>query len=119
MSDQKTTDNFWAVMADYVPPETKPIPYRLYYNDDGTPNCYTMDNLPGNYIEVDRETYIANLWNVCVIDNQLIIIPPKVTVRQLQQTSEGTSCDIHDVSIVVSESQPHIKWSIGINETSA
>lgn len=105
-------------MAEFKWPDPVPVSYRLYYNDDGTPKCYTMENLPGKYIEVDQETYVLAKWNVRVIDEKLHFIKPAVTTQKLQPTANtGTPCHTMDVCVVVDSDQPHTKWSTVINET--
>jgi len=102
MSDQETTDNFWKVWNSYVWPEPQPVTYRLYYHKDGSPHIYTMEDLPGDYIEVTQEIYIAASHNVQVINGELKHIKPKQTVQKLQPCQEsGTQCDPRDVCLVV------------------
>lgn len=105
-------------MATFEWPKSQPAVYRLYYNNDGTPKCYTMEDLAGKYIEVDRETYIAHLWNVRVVDEKLQIIPLAKTTHKLKPNSnQGTCCSVKDVCVVVESYKPHIKWNMTINET--
>ncbi len=114
----ETTENFLKVMAEFEWPESKPATYRLYYNNDGTLKCYTMDDLPGKYIEVDRETYVAHLWNVKVIDEKLHIVPPAILTHKLKPNhSTGTACHLQDICVIVDQNQPHTKWNITTNET--
>jgi hypothetical protein len=109
----ETTENFLRVMAEFEWPENKPIAYRLYYNDDGSPECYTMDDLPGKYIEVDRETYINHTWNVRVEDEKLRIIPITKTVKKLGSClADGIACHPNDVCVITDQNQEHIKWNI-------
>jgi hypothetical protein len=75
-----------------------------------------MEELPGNYIEVDQQTYVLAPFNVQVIDSKLTYIKPTVTVKKLQPGAVGTACDSNDVCIVVSDDQPHTKWTIVNNE---
>jgi hypothetical protein len=108
----ETTENFWAAWKTFKWPEPVNHSYRLYYNDDGTPKCYTMEDLPGKYIEVDKETYVNHLWNVRVENQQLRIIPIKRTVQKLTSDSDhGTCCDPLDVCVVVDQNKPHLTWS--------
>lgn len=109
----ETTENFLRVMAEFEWPEPRPISYRLYYNDDGSPKCYTMDNLPGKYIEVDRETYVNHTWNVRVEDGKLRIVPITKTVNKLRPSIEdGIACHPGDVCVVIDANQDHIKWNM-------
>jgi hypothetical protein len=119
MMSNETTENFWAVWNTFEWPEPKPVTYRLYYNEDGSPKCYTMDDLPGKYIEVDRETYINHTWNVRVEDGKLRILPITKTVNKLQPSLEdGVSCDPRDICVVINPNQDHIKWSMNTYEVS-
>ena len=105
---------FWSIL--HTMPEPKPIFYRLYYNDDGTPIVYSMEELPGKYIEVDQATYSLANYNVRVVDGKLIKIIPKTISRKLTPGT-GTPCDPSDVSVVVNETNPHVKWSIKTYES--
>ena len=110
-----TPEEFWAIL--HSTPEPKPVFYRLYYSDDGTPIIYTMEDLPGNYIEVDQPTYALTPFNVKVIDSKLVYIKPVITVKKLQpDDSDGTACDTRDVCVVVDPDQAHIKWTMVKNE---
>ena len=114
----ETTKNFLKVMATFQWPDPVPTSYRLYYNNDGSPKYYTMEDLPGKYIEVDRETYVSHLWNVRVVDDKLHVIPPAVIVNKLKPgTISGVCCHPQDVCVVVAQDQPHIKWTRITNET--
>jgi hypothetical protein len=114
----ETTKNFLQVMSEFNWPEPEVVSYRLYYNDNGTPKCYTMEDLPGKYIEIDCETYILHRWNVQVVNEKLIIVDPTQTVQKLQaNTDSGTPCHPDDVCIVVDPEVPHTKWKLITNET--
>jgi hypothetical protein len=105
-----TEEEFWAILR--AIPEPKPIFYRLYYNDDGSPIIYSMEELPGNYIEVDQSTYALAPFNVKVIDGKLTYIKSVITVKKLQPSDlNGTTCDPRDVCVIVNLDQPHVKWN--------
>jgi hypothetical protein len=109
-----TKQEFWSILQ--ATSEFKPVFYRLYYNDNGTPIIYSMEELLGNYIEVDQQTYVLTPFNVRVVDGKLVYIKPIVTVKKLQPSDQGTPCDPSDVCIVVAEDQPNQKWTIATNE---
>jgi hypothetical protein len=114
----ETTENFLKVMAEFGWPELQPVTYRLYHNADGTPKFYTMEDLPGDYILVDRETYVADCRHVRVVQGKLIFVAPTRTVKLLRPgTDAGTACHPQDVAVVVADVQPHTKWSMVQHET--
>lgn len=114
-----TTENFLQAWSEFEWPEPVVASYRLYYNNDGTPKCYSMDHMPDKYIEVDAETFAQRPWHVRVVDSKLIFVDPPVAVQKLQINSEsGTPCHLQDVCVVVTENQSHIKWKKVINEIS-
>jgi hypothetical protein len=115
----ETTENFWKVWNEFKWPDPVPASYRLYYNDDGTPKCYTMEDMPDKYIEVDAETFARRPWNVRVDNEKLIIIDPVVTVQKLQSNKDlGTPCHPQDVCVIVSKNQSHTLWNKQTNEIS-
>ena len=114
----ETTANFLRVMSEYEWPEPRPVTYRLYHNEDGTARFYTMEDLPVEYILVDRETYVADCRNVRVAQGKLMFVAPTITVKLLRpSTDAGTACHPRDVAVVVADNQPHTKWSMVQNET--
>ena len=114
MSSELSVLEFWCALAALSDPV--PVFYRLYYNNDGTLICYSMEDLPGNYIDVDQETYVRSPGNIKVVAGKLIEISPASMVTKLHPGPVGTPCCPGDVCIVVAESAPHIKWSKQTNE---
>jgi hypothetical protein len=110
-----TSEEFWAIL--HAPVESKPIFYRLYYDNDGFLIYYSMEELPHNYIEIDAVTYNQRLSNIRVIDKKIVITNPASYVKKLIPCTAGTPCDPNDICIVVSESTSHTKWSIKTYET--
>ena len=99
---------FWAALQ---PIEIKPIEYRLYYDDLGQPLFFSQDNLPGNYIHVDREMYVSAPAHIRVIDGKLVVLN-NVVVSKIMPARYGIPCHPADVSVVVDVETPHIKWNI-------
>jgi hypothetical protein len=99
---------FWAALAPL--PEPPPPTYRLYYGEQGEPLFYSMEDVPGKYVTVDKEIFVNPPPHVRVVDEQLKIIKTAAVTR-LQPNGTGTACHPDNVSIVVDESEPHIKWS--------
>lgn len=92
-----TEQEFWNIMA--AMPQPKPVFYRLYYRSDGSPLHYTMEDLPGDYIEIDRETYVLGSPWVRVIGGKLKRIN-RISTDKLVPSDQGTSCHAYSVAIV-------------------
>lgn len=112
--NSNTTDNFWSVWGQQVE-ETSPIFYRLYHDDQGYPLFYSMEDLPGNYIEIDKETYAMSSSKVRVVDGKLKKNNLASTAK-LKPNTVGKACHYKDICIVVPEDQKHIKWSFEKND---
>lgn len=117
MSDQETTENFWKVWNSFQWPEPQPVSYRCYYADDGSPVVYTMEDRPGNYVEISKELYLLSPFNAKVVDGHLKVFEIKKTVKKLKPHAfKGTPCDVKDICIVVEPAHPHILWTTKENE---
>lgn len=110
-----TPDEFWAIL--HAMPEPKPVLFRLYHNEDGAPIHYTMEDLPGTYIDVSPETFAIASMNVRVQDGKLIQLANKTTTKKLVPGDTGTPCRPDNVAIVVTELEPHQRWKIKTYET--
>jgi len=99
-----------------LPPVKQPS-YRIYYDEAGRPTSYTVDDRPGNYIEVDAETYADCNRNIRIIDGKIVKIKPPVQVAKLVPSDQGVPCHPDNVCVVVDSAQPHKKWSLKHRET--
>ena len=95
-----TPDEFWSILHDVPDPE--PVQWRLYHNDQGQPVCYSMEHLPGNYIDVDAETYALAPFNVRVVNGTLKYITVS-TVNKLVPSDSGTLCHSQNIAVVVEQ----------------
>jgi hypothetical protein len=110
MSDD-TTQNFWSVLQQFQWPEPMPVTYRLYHDDQGHPLFYSMEALPGAYIEVDQPTYVCASHQVLVRNGKLIVLEPRTQISKLAKDSDqGVPCDQRDVCVVVTSDRPNQKW---------
>ena len=101
-----TPEEFWDIL--HAMPEPQPVFYRLYYNDAGQPVCYSMEDLPGNYIDIDAETFGLAPDNVRVVDNKLKYITTRTSDKLVPGTI-GTPCHPQNVAVVVTQNATH--WS--------
>jgi hypothetical protein len=109
-----TEQEFWEILLDV--PEPRPIFYRAYYNSEGWVECYSMEDLPGKYVDIDQPTYVASPY-ARIINGKLTVIKPASSIAKLVPSTIGTSCDSRDVC-VIADAKEHIKWSLKHNETS-
>jgi hypothetical protein len=107
-----TEEEFWAILLDVPPPA--PIFYRAYYNSDGWVETYSMEDLPGNYIEVDQPTYVISP-RARVVDGKLCVVKPASTVNKLVPSVTGTPCHPQDICLVANQ-EPNTKWSLKSSE---
>jgi hypothetical protein len=84
----------------------------MYYDELGDPLFYSMEELPGNYIEVSAEIFSLGATNCRVVNGQLVALKTATDLHKLIPSKVGTACHPQDVCIVVDESAPHIKWSL-------
>jgi hypothetical protein len=111
-----TPDEFWAILHD-VPTEAVTI-HRLYYNEQGEPLFYATEDFPGNYIDIDQETFARASSQVRVQNGQIVSTVTHRVTRKLVPSDTGTACDSRDVCVVVDQNLPHIKWTIKTYEQS-
>lgn len=95
-------DAFWQAVAqhDWTQPELR-AEFRIYYDDDGNITYYSMEDLPGNYIVVDRHTFEQVRMDLKVRDGQLIRVTQQSSWRLMPTTHAPYACHSEDVSIVV------------------
>ena len=103
-------DEFVKIWQESARPQ-RPVFFRLYHDDQGCPLSYSMEEQPGNYIEVDAQAYLRGSFDVKVVNGQLVEIPRKIHVAKLKPNATGTPCDCQDVTVVVDPHKPNIKWA--------
>jgi hypothetical protein len=82
--------------------------YRVYFDDQGQLLFYSMEDLPGNYVVVDREFFAGSPTNVRLRNGKLVVIT-SATSSKLVPAVDGVSCDLRDVA-VISNGIPCQKW---------
>jgi hypothetical protein len=91
-------------------PEPPPLFYRLYYDDQGRPLFYSMEDCTGTYIEIDQATFARSASQVRVRGGRLVEITWATTAKLVPGNS-GSPCHPDNVAVIVAEDQPHIRWS--------
>lgn len=103
-----TPEDFWSIL--HSMPEPQPVFYRLYYDDQGQPLFYSMEDRSGTYIEIDQETFARSASNVRVRDGRLVEITWATTTKLVPGDS-GSPCHPDNVAVIVTVDQPHTRWS--------
>lgn len=103
-----TPEEFFTIWQTVALP--KELTYRLYYDENGLPLVYSMEELPGKYIEIDQATYNQSSRRVRVKNGQLIKVDT-VSTNKLIPGQTGTACDPRDVCVII-DKEPNIKWSL-------
>jgi hypothetical protein len=111
-----TPEEFWAILYD-VPAEIQPL-RRLYYNDSGEPLFYATEDLPGNYIDIDPETFARASSQVRVRNGKIVSTVTHRVTRKLVPSEHGVACNPRDVCVVVDTEQAHTNWTIKTYEQS-
>lgn len=104
-----TSEEFFSV----VWPEPKPLSYRLYHDEQGLPLFYSMEAVPGTYIEITQQQYAENSMWVRVVKGQLVKRHWQV-VQKLVPGVTGTSCHPCDIALIRT---PGTSWSKQTYET--
>ena len=80
-------------------PWPEPVFYRLYHDAEGRLLFYSMEDLPGTWIEIDQELYLRSPHRVRVIDGRVHELEWRQSVK-LRPSQNGTPCHAKDVTIV-------------------
>lgn len=110
---EMTPEQFYGALEQM--PEPAPLTYRLYHDSNGRPLFYSMEDLPGTYIEIDQQTFARGESRVQVVNGELVTLTYRTT-EKLVPSDTGTQCHPSDVAVVVSEHGTH--WSKRIYEQS-
>jgi len=95
--------NFWQGLENFNQNKSEPfeVEFRLYYNDHGYPLFYTTEQVQGNYIVIDQETYVrGDYQNIKVSDGRILQRSPSDSVKLVPHDSEGTCCNKNDITLI-------------------
>ena len=106
-----TPDEFFGALENIQDP--RPVFYRLYYDATGRPLFYSMEDVPGTYIEISQEQYAQGLSNIRVRDGRIVEVTWQ-TAEKLTPSDTGTMCHPQDVAVVVKENGTY--WSKQVYE---
>jgi len=92
--------NFWQATKQHKKTVKVKHENRLYYNDAGQPTTYSQENLPGNYIVVDQQTFNECRMDVRVVDGKLTRPNMITEFRKLVPSDEGTETLAEDITLI-------------------
>lgn len=108
---------YWQQMWSQVEIQPQPVPvYRLYHDDQGNPLFYSMDPLPGKYIEITREEFVKSSGHVKVVDNKLVDLSKYDIKKLAPHQNVGTVCCLESVAIVVDQDENGTRWGLKVYE---
>jgi hypothetical protein len=100
--------NFW---QNFKWPEPEQLYYRLYYNDQGQPICYSRHAIAGKFIELTPEQFAIGDMNVDVVDGVLVHRSPPPPPK-LRPAASGTACHTDDVTVVIKDINNAKQWNL-------
>ena len=76
--------------------------YRLYYNDDGTPLFYSMEELEGKFIFVELPVFESSRYDIKIVDGKIRSLNDTVSKYHPASVKTTTTvmCDRDDISIL-------------------
>lgn len=85
-------------------PEIKPPEFRAYYDDKGRIITYTCEELEGDYVVIDAQTFAEARPDLRVVDGKIIKnVKTGVASKLIPSDNEGITCAEEDVSIVINK----------------
>ena len=76
-----------------------------------------MQDLPGDYIVVDQQTFQCSRYDIVVVNGKIKSLSENIIARYHRSSQSDTSqrTDPDDISIVVDSDQPHIFWDYQVS----
>lgn len=90
-------------------PELVKPEFRLYYDSRGSVLFYTCEKPDGDYIVIDALTYAESRPDIKVVDGKIVRGGASTISSRLHLDSEGTLCEVEDVSIITEASGQYWK----------
>jgi hypothetical protein len=102
---------FWQQVEHLLEPvkHTKTF-YRVYYNEHGQVLFYSMEDLPGNYLDIDKDTFARSDPQAKVINGKLVPIRLPNSVK-LVPSKQGQACHPENI-MVVTQNEPRQLWNL-------
>lgn len=107
-------DAFWqaATQHDWTQPEI-PKEFRVYHDPDGKILFYSMEDLPGDYIVIDRVTFDQCRLDLKVKKGKLVKIIQGASWKMAPAEEADIACHSKDVTVIVNhDSQQKKYWKV-------
>jgi hypothetical protein len=101
MNDRELADLFNNIVANNRPAE---LEFRLYYDAEGNPVTYTSEDLPGDYLVVDQDTYAQGRYDIRIIDEEIVPLSDFVSYNKMIPSEDGTACHTNNALLIEPES---------------
>lgn len=104
-------DAFWQAVAahDWQAPANA-SEFRLYHNSQGEVLCYSMEDLPGDYIVIDRLTFDQARFDVLVKNGKIVKINNPTSWKMAPADAESYACHAQDVTVIVDTDHKERKY---------
>jgi len=79
------------------------VEFRLYYDENGDVLFYTCEDLPGNYIVVDAQTYAECRFDIRIVEQKIVKLAGKINFIKVVPNVNGVRCAYEDNAILVDE----------------
>ena len=104
-------EEFWAIWQATEQQPQGELEYRLYYDENGFPLFYSMEDLPGMFIKVGKDTFLNSPTHIKVIDGK-IVEAEIAWLKKIIPSAQGISCHPQDVCVIVEPDQLHTNWKL-------
>jgi len=95
------SDAFFEALKNLPEQETATPEYRLYYDlESCTPLFYSMEDEPGTYIVVNKDTYNQGNYHCRVEKGKIVNLNTTGTYRKLVPSNTGVTTHTDNVMIV-------------------
>lgn len=105
-------DAFWQAVTehDWTQPEIRQE-FRLYYDpEDGRVLFYSMEDLPGDYLVIDRHTFEMHRFDVKVRDGKIIRVKHPASWKLVPAETAEYACHGRDITIIVDDSADYKRY---------
>lgn len=106
-------EELWSLVSTSESPQ---VSYRLYHDEQGYLLFYSMEHLPGTYIEITAEQFARADSHVKVVNGQVVRLNRSL-VKKLVPGIDGINCSAYSVAVPVADTDPGQKWCIKNYET--